>query len=89
MKQLKISTAGIRGIVGRGMNAEIAMQFAQAYSTYMEGGPILLARDTRPSGMMIRSAVLAGTLACGSKVTDLGMVPSPTAQRLLASRKGC
>ena len=87
MKQLKISTAGIRGVVGQGMDAEVAMRFAQAFSTYMEGEPILLARDTRPSGMLMRSAVLAGTLACGSEVVDLGVVPSPTVQRFLAERK--
>ncbi|MDA2938439.1 phosphoglucosamine mutase [Acidobacteria bacterium AH-259-A15] len=80
MKLLKISTAGVRGIVGQGMSAEVAMGFAQAFATYLEGGSIAVARDSRPSGIMMRCAVVGGLLACGSKVIDLGTVPSPTLQ---------
>lgn len=80
VKALKISIAGVRGIVGSGLSAEVAISFAQAFSTYLEGGAILLARDSRPSGPMLRSAVVAGLLACGSRVTDLGVVPSPSLQ---------
>ncbi len=39
------------------------MQFAQAFGTYLDSGRILVCRDTRPSGPMARSAVLAGLLA--------------------------
>lgn len=60
------------------MNVEIALAFAQAFCTYLEGGTIALARDSRPSGLLIRSAVLSGLLAGGSRVVDLGIIPSPT-----------
>lgn len=80
MKLLKISTAGVRGIVGQGMSAEVAMDFAQAFATYLEAGSIGLATDARPSRSMMRSAVLSGLLATGARVVDFGIVPSPSAR---------
>lgn len=80
MRLLKISAAGVRGIVGDGMDAEVALVFAQAFSTYLEGGPVAITRDTRSSGPMMRSAVVAGLVACGSRVVDLGVTPSPSLQ---------
>lgn len=80
MKLLKISVAGVRGIVGQGMSVDTAISFAQAFSTYLEGGAIVIARDSRPSGPMMRAAVTAGLLACGSRVIDLGVAPSPSLQ---------
>ena len=84
MKLLKISAAGGRGIVGEGMTAEIAIRFAQAFSTYLEGGVIAISRDSRPSRLLMRSAVVAGSLSCGSRVIDLGVVPSPSVRGYLA-----
>lgn len=63
------------------------MSFAQAFATYLEGGTIAVARDSRPSGFMMRSAVLSGLLACGCKVIDLGVVPSPSARIQLRNIK--
>ena len=80
MKLLKISTAGVRGIVGRGMSASVAMDFALAFATYLEAGAVAVARDPRPSGAMMRSAVLGGLLSTGSRVVDFGIVPSPSAR---------
>ncbi len=70
----------MRGIVGETLTPELAVGFAQAFGTYLDGGRILLGRDTRPSGPMIRSAVLAGLLATGCEVFDLGICPTPTMQ---------
>ena len=70
MKLLKISAAGVRGIVGEGMTAEIAIRFAQAFSSYLEGGVIAISRDSRPSRLLMRSAVVAGSLYCGSRVIE-------------------
>ncbi len=83
MNLLKISTAGVRGIVGGGMNAGLAISFAQAFSTYLEGGTIALARDSRSSGYFLRSAVLSGALSAGTRVIDLGVVPTPTVRIFL------
>ena len=80
MKPLKIGITGVRGIVGETFTPELAVEFAQAFGTYLDGGRILVCRDTRPSGTMIRSAVLAGLLAAGCEVVDLGICPTPGMQ---------
>lgn len=80
MKPLKIGITGVRGIVGETFTPELAVEFAEAYGTYLDRGRILVCRDTRPSGAMIRSAVLAGLLAAGCDVVDLGVCPTPSMQ---------
>ena len=70
----------MRGIVGETFTPEVAVGFAQAFSTYLDGGRILVCRDTRPSGPMVRSAVVAGLLAAGCEVVDLGVCPTPSLQ---------
>jgi phosphoglucosamine mutase len=80
MKPLKISITGVRGIVGETFTPEVAIAFAQAFGTYLDSGRILVCRDTRPSGPMVRSAVLGGLLAAGCEVIDLGICPTPSMQ---------
>ncbi|MGH9753970.1 MAG: phosphoglucosamine mutase [Blastocatellia bacterium] len=80
MKPLKIGITGVRGIVGETFTPELAIAFAQAVGTYLGAGRILVCRDTRPSGPMVRSAVMAGLLAAGCEAIDLGVCPTPTMQ---------
>src|SRR3982751_5669468 len=80
MKPLKIGITGVRGIVGEAFTPELIVGFAQAFGTYLDGGRILVCRDTRPSGPMARSAVAAGLLAAGCEVVDLGICPTPSMQ---------
>ena len=80
MKPLKIGITGVRGIVGETLTPELIVQFAQAFGTYLDGGKVLVCRDTRPSGAMARAGVMAGLLATGCEVTDLGICPTPTMQ---------
>jgi len=80
MKPLKIGITGIRGIVGETFTPEVAIAFAQAFGTYLDGGRILICRDTRASGPMVRAAVIAGLLAAGCEVIDLGVSPTPSLQ---------
>ena len=80
MKPLKIGITGVRGIVGETFTPEVAVGFAQAFATYLDGGRILVCRDTRLSGPMVRSAVVAGLLAAGCEVIDLGICPTPSLQ---------
>src|SRR5215813_9207706 len=80
MKPLKIGITGVRGIVGETFTPELAVEFAESFGTYLDRGRILVCRDTRPSGPMIRSAVIAGLLAAGCEVYDLGVCPTPSMQ---------
>lgn len=80
MNSLKIGISGVRGIVGETFTPELVVGFAQAFATYLDSGRILICRDTRSSGPMVRSAVLAGLLAAGCEVIDLGVCPTPSLQ---------
>src|SRR6266566_3820219 len=76
--ELIVSVSGIRGIVGQGLTAEATLAFAAALGTQTQGGRIVLSRDGRPSGAMLRHAVLAGLLGAGCEVQDIGVAPTPT-----------
>lgn len=80
MKPLKIGITGVRGIVGETFTPEVAVGFSQAFGTYLDGGRILVCRDTRASGPMVRAGVIAGLLAAGCEVIDLGVSPTPSLQ---------
>jgi phosphomannomutase len=75
---LIVSVSGIRGIIGAGLSPGAALAFAQALGTYLKGGPVVLSRDSRPSGLMLRHAVIAGLASCGCEIHDLGITPTPT-----------
>lgn len=75
---LIVSVSGIRGIVGAGLTAEAATRFAAAFGAHANGGHVLVSRDSRPSGEMIRHAVIAGLLGAGCTVEDVGIAPTPT-----------
>jgi phosphomannomutase len=76
--QLIVSVSGIRGIVGKSLTPEAATLFASALGTAAHGGKIVVGRDGRPSGVMLRHAVLAGLLSSGCEVHDLDVAPTPT-----------
>jgi phosphomannomutase len=75
---LIVSVSGIRGIVGKGLTAEVAARFAAAFGSHLGGKTVLVSRDGRPSGDMIRHAVTAGLLGAGCTVADIGIAPTPT-----------
>ena len=85
MNSLKIGISGIRGVIGETFTPELVVGFAQAFGTYLDSGRILVCRDTRSSGPMARSAVLAGLLAAGCHVIDLGICPTPSLQLAVKS----
>ena len=83
-KSLRISHVGLRGIVGDGMTAAHVLDFASAFGTFLEpGGAVVIGRDPRSSGVMIRDGVIAGLLACGCDVVDLGVVSTPVIQNTI------
>lgn len=83
MKPLKIGITGVRGVVGEAFTPELAVGFAQAFGTYLDGGRILVCRDTRPSGPMVHAAACSGLLAAGCEVIDLDICPTPSMQLAL------
>jgi phosphomannomutase len=77
---LKISISGVRGVVGDSLTPTLLTRFAQAFGTYTNSGTIVIGRDTRTSGEMVRQAVIAGLLSSGCRVLDLDICPVPTMQ---------
>ena len=83
-RSLRISHVGLRGVVGSGMTAGHVLDFSSAFGTFLEArGPVIIGRDPRASGAMIRHGVVAGLLACGHNVTDLGVVSTPVVQHAI------
>ncbi len=77
-QSLIVSVSGIRGIVGESLTPAAALAFASALGGHADGGAIVVGRDGRPSGIMLRHAILAGLTAAGCEVHDLGVAPTPT-----------
>ncbi|MCX6559635.1 MAG: hypothetical protein NTZ26_03900 [Candidatus Aminicenantes bacterium] len=80
MKLLKIGISGVRGIVGESLTPKTVMDFAAAFGAFAEGRPLVLGRDTRIHGPMLRSACAAALLSAGCDVIDLGVCPTPILQ---------
>lgn len=77
MRELKIGTSWVRGVVGDALNPELVVNFACAYGTWGGGGPVVIGRDTRSSSQMLRAAAISGLISTGCEVIDLGVCPSP------------
>ena len=75
-------TNGVRGKFDE-LTPELALKLAQAIGTYFKGGKIILARDCRLTGEVLRASVAAGLASVGCEVVDLGMVSSPTAEFMI------
>src|SRR3954467_3089527 len=84
MNSLKIGISGVRGVVGETLTPELVVGFAQAFGTYLDSGRILVCRDTRSSGPMVRAAVLSGLLAAGRGGAALDVCPTPSLQRAVS-----
>ena len=89
-----VSVSGVRGIVGSSLNAAMLTQFATAFGTLVnkkdnrnqhdDGGnstspnTVVIGRDSRVTGEMVRHSILAGLIATGCRVIDVGLCPTPT-----------
>ena len=55
----------------------LAAQVALAVATNAEAKKVLIARDTRVSGLLFEEALVSGLLATGTNVTCAGIIPTP------------
>jgi len=74
-------TDGVRGIANTELTARMAYDLGRAGSYVLTEGAhkpkILVAKDTRISGDMLESALIAGILSVGAEAVVLGVVPTP------------
>ncbi|MFL5575410.1 MAG: phosphomannomutase/phosphoglucomutase [Gemmatimonadaceae bacterium] len=71
----------IRGIVGKDLTEEAARAIGRAYAAVLAErgvrGAVAVGRDNRPSGAMLRDALVGALTGCGVDVIDVGVVPTP------------
>ena len=74
-------TDGVRGLAGSKLTAALAMRLAMAAGIYFRKNSltnnILVGKDTRKSGYMIETAIVAGLTAVGYNVRQIGPMPTP------------
>ena len=74
-----VSVSGFRGVVGETIDPATVLALAAAYGEVIaRGKPVVLGRDSRPTGGLLADAARAGLRAVGCEVIDIGVVPTPT-----------
>lgn len=83
---LIISISGIRGLVGRSLTDRVVADFASAFASSLPpGAAVVLARDTRPSGIGFAGVAARALCAAGCRVYDLGACPTPAAKLMVCT----
>ncbi|MFM2090246.1 MAG: Phosphoglucosamine mutase [Planctomycetota bacterium] len=73
------SVSGIRGVIGDSLTPDQVLYLAAAFGSAIAGrGPVVLGRDSRPTGEMLMHAAAAGLRGVGCEVIEIGIVPTPT-----------
>jgi len=79
------SLSGIRFTTDEN-TTDIAARYAAAFAG-MYKGKIVVGRDARPSGKALAKTIIKTLTDCGCKVTDIGIVPTPTLTMALVKLK--
>lgn len=84
-------TDGIRGVVGKTLDAELAFRVGQAIAAVLadeKGGrpEITIGKDTRVSSDMLECALIAGVCSVGGDVVPLGVIPTPAVAYITVRR---
>ena len=74
------SISGIRGIVGDGLDPETIVKYVNAYADFIKEGKVVIGRDSRISGEMVKTLTTGTLIAKGIEVVDIGICPTPTVQ---------
>ncbi len=75
---LRFGTDGVRGVANRELTPELVTALGRAAVRVLgPNQPFVVGRDTRRSGPMIESALVAGLCAEGADVVLVGVLPTP------------
>ena len=83
MSKLMIGISGVRGVVGDNLTPELLVNLGQAFGTWIESGTVVVGRDTRASGDMVKHAVFSGLLSAGCRIIDVGVCGTPSAAMMI------
>lgn len=75
---LIVSVSGLRGVVGRGLDDDVAARYAGAFVATLPPGAVVLGRDGRSSGPDLATAIAARVAELGRDVIDCGVAATPT-----------
>ncbi len=75
---LMVSISGIRGVFGTDLTPENLARFTAAYGTWVNGGTVVLGRDSRVTGQICEDIVASTLMSVGCDVVKVGIVPTPT-----------
>lgn len=69
----------MRGVANRDLTPDLALALGRAAGSVLlrNGGTFVIGRDTRISGPMLESALIAGLNSAGAHVARLGIIPTP------------
>jgi phosphoglucosamine mutase len=74
---LKFGTDGVRGVANLDLTPELVLALGRAAARVLGGWQFVVGRDTRLSGPLLESALIAGLTSEGAQVTSLGVAPTP------------
>lgn len=74
---LMMSVSGVRGVIGESMTPMLAAELGCAFGAYLQGGKVVVGRDSRPSGLMIQRALTSGLIASGCEVVEVEIASTP------------
>lgn len=93
------SISGIRGTIGGkpgdGLNPLDIVKFTTAYAVYMRktcsngSNKIVVGRDARISGEMVKNIVCGTLMGMGFDVVNIGLATTPTTELAVAMEKAC
>ncbi|KAA3633602.1 MAG: phosphoglucosamine mutase [Calditrichaeota bacterium] len=79
-EQLVKSTSGVRGVLGNGLAMHMLAEYAAAFGTMVKKGKVVVGRDSRPSGAIIKPIIISTLQSVGIDVIDIDVVPTPTVE---------
>ena len=84
MKKIFGETDGIRAKVGEfPLRPNVLKKLGEAIADELAAKKIIMARDTRESGIWIDEAITTGLSSRGVEIKDLGVLPTPAVQKIL------
>jgi phosphoglucosamine mutase len=84
---LKFGTDGVRGVANDELTPELVLALGRAAARVLgTAHPYLVGRDTRISGPLLQSALVAGLTSEGARAVDLGVIPTAGVACLAAAR---